>query len=341
MTLIGSPATDVTYYTVSDHRFFLGTVALFNSLRLTGNNGNLVVLDIGLAQNERESLLVHAQVVSPPPQIAGANPITLTPYPHFFAPSGTIVLIDSDILVTGRLDGILTSAREGKVCVYPDMPGARNRWFAEWEKTLRLRAPLRREVSVNAGFIALSTDRWPQLLERWWELCQLVPTDEIGGDGTAFNAGDQDALNALLMSEFPRSEVALLPEEDVAFAYHISLDDVDELRCSVNGQQKKILHFLDSPKPWQRSGWLRLASTDYIRLMRRVLFAPDVPLRLDPSEAPIWLQPTRIGRVSLGALGTANRVVVWSSRRTPGWVANRLRIARRRLARRLSTSGRP
>ena len=31
-----------------DHRFFLGTVALLNSLRLTGNVGELVVLDAGL-----------------------------------------------------------------------------------------------------------------------------------------------------------------------------------------------------------------------------------------------------------------------------------------------------
>ena len=333
----GRPATDVTYYTVSDHRFFLGTVALLNSLRLTGNEGDLVVLDAGLTQSERESLLAHAQVLSPPREIVG-NPLLMKPYPHFFAPSGTIVLIDSDILVTGPLDEILTRAREGKVCVYPDMPEVRNRWFAEWEKTLRLRSPLRREVSVNSGFIAFSTDRWPELLERWSELCRLVPADEIAGAGKMFNAGDQDALNALLMSEFPRTEVELLPEEDVAFAYHISVEDADELRCSVNGNQKRILHFLDSPKPWERSGWLRLASTDYIRLMRRLLFAPDVALRLDPSQAPVWLQPTRVGRFSLGVFGTANRVVVWSSRRTPDWVSERLRVARRRLARRLRTS---
>ena len=33
---------DVTYYTVSDDRFFLGTVSLLNSLYLTGNRGKLV-----------------------------------------------------------------------------------------------------------------------------------------------------------------------------------------------------------------------------------------------------------------------------------------------------------
>ena len=46
----------MTYFTVSTHRFFLGTVALLNSLRLTGNAGELVVLDAGLTPDERELL---------------------------------------------------------------------------------------------------------------------------------------------------------------------------------------------------------------------------------------------------------------------------------------------
>jgi hypothetical protein len=59
------PSPAVTHYTVSDHRFFLGTVALRNSLRLIGNGGEVVVLDVGLTATEREMLSDHATVFAP------------------------------------------------------------------------------------------------------------------------------------------------------------------------------------------------------------------------------------------------------------------------------------
>jgi hypothetical protein len=42
-----SAANGVTFYTVSNEPYFLGTVALLNSLRKTGNDGSFVVLDAG------------------------------------------------------------------------------------------------------------------------------------------------------------------------------------------------------------------------------------------------------------------------------------------------------
>jgi hypothetical protein len=48
---------EVTHYTVSDHRYFLGTVALLNSLSLTGTVGELVVLDAGLRPKQRNDLV--------------------------------------------------------------------------------------------------------------------------------------------------------------------------------------------------------------------------------------------------------------------------------------------
>ena len=70
----------------------------------------------------------------------------------------------------------------------------------------------------------------------------------------------------------------------------------------VGGRPAKLLH-LDNPKPWERSGWLRLGATDYIRLMRRLLFASDVPLSLDRSQAPLWLRPRLGGELTLRASG--------------------------------------
>ena len=60
----GTAQHDVTYYTVSNDPFFLGTVALFNSLHVTGNTGTFVVLDAGLTAAQRELLAPHADIVS-------------------------------------------------------------------------------------------------------------------------------------------------------------------------------------------------------------------------------------------------------------------------------------
>jgi hypothetical protein len=64
-------APDVTFHTVSDNAFFPETVALLNSLRLTGNNGPLVVLDHGLTQAQRERLAPLGTIVALPTEEAG------------------------------------------------------------------------------------------------------------------------------------------------------------------------------------------------------------------------------------------------------------------------------
>jgi len=124
-------APAVTYYTVSDNLFFLGTVALLNSLRLTGHAGELVVLDTGLTPSQRELLDEHATVFAPQMRV-DVHPVVVKTYAHLSQPSGTVVVIDSDMIVTGSLSHILALAREGKICAYPDVPAVRRRWFPEW-----------------------------------------------------------------------------------------------------------------------------------------------------------------------------------------------------------------
>jgi hypothetical protein len=322
------PAPAATFYTVSTHRFFLGTVALLNSLRLTGNTGQLVVLDAGLTSDERELLEAHATVFSPPGGTP-IHPVVMKTYAHLSQPSGTVVVIDSDMVVTGSLDHIVALAAEGQICAYPDTPEVRGRWFREWERTLELASPVRPDVYVNSGLVAFSTAAWPDLLERWRAACESIPPSEMWGSHSPFNAPDQDALNALLMSEIPREALALLPNSEAAFGGDVKVLDYDLLKCAVAGHPVKILHLLDSPKPWEPSGWLRLAGTDYARLMRRLLFASDVPLRLDPSHVPLWLQPSRRGELALRILGSLNRAVVRTAYKLPEALRTRLRQARR------------
>src|SRR6478736_1704220 len=122
----------VTYYTISEAEFFLGTVMLLNSLRLTGNHGKLVVLDVGLRPDQRALLERHADVVDIPVKIAG-TPGSMKPYPYLLGASGTVVFIDSDIVVTGPLDEALDLGRQGRIVATPAWTeDARNRWFAEW-----------------------------------------------------------------------------------------------------------------------------------------------------------------------------------------------------------------
>ena len=321
---------DATYYTISDAEFFLGTVMLLNSLRLTGNEGKLVVLDAGLNHGQRALLEGHTHVVEVPKKIAGA-PVSMSPYPYLVGASGTVVLIDSDIVVTGRLDEALALAREGRIVAAPAWTeAARNRWFAEWEPTLKLRAPLRREDWFHAGFVVLEVGCWPNFLERWWELNELVPAEQVFLENQPFNASDADSLNALLMSEIPRSALALLPEGAEAFGGHVTIEDVESLRCTLNGIPTRLLHYPDSPKPWQRRGWVRAGATAYAKLMRRLLFEPDVPLRLDPADVPAWWQPSLRGRIALRACAAANVTIGWLSRRLPDTGRNRLRDWRRK-----------
>jgi hypothetical protein len=336
-------AVHATYYTVSDANFFLGTVMLLNSLRVTGNKGKLVVLDVGLEPRQRALLKRHADVVDVPKRIAG-SPVSTKPYPYLLDATGTVVVIDSDIVVTGRLDEALDLAHKGRIVATPAWAEARNRWFAEWELTLKLRAPLRREEWFHNGFIVLEIDHWPNLLERWWELCELVPAEQAFLANQPFNAPDADALNALLMSEIPRSALALLPEGDEAFGGHVVIEDVQSLRCTLKGRPTRFLHYWDSPKPWQPRGWLRAGAIPYAKIMRRLLFAPDVPLRLQPADAPVWLRAGLRGRFAVMAFGLANWIVGYSARRLPQPTRDRLRrwgrqtIGRRKHSPSLSTT---
>ena len=162
-------------------------------------------------------------------------------------------------------------------------------------------------------------------------MCELVPANEAFTSGKPFNAGDADALNALLMSEIPHGASALLPEGAEVFGGDVVVDDLQTLASSVNGRRTTMLHYLDRPKPWERSGWLRIGKPGYITIMRRLLFADDVPLPLDPRRVPLWLRPTLAGAMTLRAVGAVNRAIVWSAYRIPDPLRDRARRLRRRL----------
>ena len=292
-------------YTLADSSYFVGLVALLNSLRLTGNRQELVVLDCGLSRRHSDLLREHAELVPLPPDVARRT-FLAKPYLHGIVPRGELVVyIDSDAVVTAPLDPILEIAARGRICLAPvDWPDKRHRHVAEWQQLFGLAARPREQIYVNAGFVALSAERWQGLLERWWEVCSSIP------DGVLFRgeidtnplwAGDQDALNALLMSEVPAGAVQLLPETAVVFPpdlERVDVGDLGRLECTIDGHPVSMLHYSWVPKPWEPRAWRRMhrpLRDAYVRMLPRILFGDDVPLALDRRDVPAWLRAGAIG----------------------------------------------
>jgi len=326
--------TAVTYYTVSDAGFFPGTVAMLNSLRLTGNDGELVIVDGGLSEDQRARLAPHARVERPPADAAGRG--------HMLKPSiaglhrdGVAVHLDSDIVVAGSLADVLERAAAGTVCVCPDHPDGLDRSFPEWAGIFALEAPLRPRTYVNAGFFAVGGELAARLLARWAEA-----TGRLDGRPAARTAADptwdtdQDALNALLMSEVADDQVVDLPDMVIPpELYRVKLVDRESAACTLDGRRLRLVHYTGLPKPWSRRGWTRSRGDAYTRLLPRLLFGADVPLRLDPDEVPPWLRASRLGAATLSTLGVANTSARALASLLPDRAEARLRELRARLAR--------
>jgi hypothetical protein len=308
-----------TVYTVTSRRYFPGTVALFNSLRLTGHSYPFVALDAGLKPEQRRLLEPHC-VIFEVPDSARSSPLLWKAFPKFLRPAGVVLVLDSDMIVTDSLEPVVVRAERGEICAVLDPD--KSRWHAEWQTYFDLGESLRREPYVNSGFLAFSTSCWPLLLQRWWTACQRIPSERVvpgrklrgappnaGADPIA--NGDQDALNALLMSEAPPGSVTVLPQENEAFVWDLpSLRLVDEasLRCAQDGHRKMLVHCNGDPKPWEWRAWPRIRAGAYIRLFVRSSLHDDVCVQLPRGSVPIWLRQGVASRVALATLETTHHL---------------------------------
>jgi hypothetical protein len=301
---------DVKFYTLCSDNFFLGLVGLINSLRLTGHHNELVVLDCGLTQSQRDILRPHCSVVALPDDLAGSHPYVLKPFPHVMNAQGLVVLIDSDIIVTRSLEPIFSLAREGKICAFP--ANALTRWIPAWKQLFNLEGEMRKQMCVNSGFVAFSTSSWPRLLERWWQACQRMPAHWQQVGHKRIIEGDQDALNAILMSEIPSEALEMLPEEEgptkVGLRKGVQVLDVSSLRCAYRGHTTRLLHSTGSPKPWQTGAWKAAQRNAYVRLLSRLLLGTDVAITIPSSELPIWLRAGTFASLSLAGLDIVTRL---------------------------------
>lgn len=324
-----------TFYTVADREFFPGLVALLNSLRLAGNDGPVVVLDSGLLPEQRRLLEGHVTLCSPPSQHVG-NPLLFKAFPFLLDPAGIVIVIDSDMLVTDALADVVEAAGRGQICLFTDETQD-PRWFPEWHEGFELRAPLRHGPSRNSGFVAFSTAHWPELLGRWWEACGRIPAAATRGRGAGWDQpfwdGDQDALNALLLSEIPTAAVSTWSQQVADLLMDVDVVDAATLRCSYHGAPARLLHHTGGPKPWRPEAWMRVQGNAYVQLLPRLLFGPDVELRLPPGEVPPWLRPGQPATVLLRLLTQGNRAARYAVARLSGRPLERAMRLRALLAR--------
>ncbi len=316
------------FYTMGDAGYFLGGVGLVNSLRLLGHREKITFLDLGLTPAQRDLLATECEVVQLPRE-EGIHPFIFQAFAHCLAPEGVVVILDSDIIVTARLDELVEAARAGRIVVFPESDRYVTRRFTEWRELFDLPLVPRVQPYVNSGFVGLAVDAHGGFLGRWWDECQRLarrdPSDEQRNVSTL---ADQDVLNALLMSEVAIDDIAFQdhrtsPMKPWELA-HTKVLDFDGIRCSHEGVATVLLHSTDTPKPWRREAMVELREGAYVRCLRRLLTGPDLAIRLPASEVPPWLRAGVSGALALRGLQLLTMT----------------RRVRRALVRRLGTGGR-
>jgi hypothetical protein len=157
--------------------------------------------------------------------------------------------------------------------------------------------------------------------------------------GTGFSdpfwGADQDALNALLMSELDPDAVYELPFLEApreTWLRKVEIVDLRTLECRLEGATSVVLHYTGKPKPWQPQAWMRVRAKAFERLLKRLLFEPDVSVSLTPKELPVWLQPGLLSLTILKALSAINSTVRFVVHLTSGRLRARLTKLRDRLS---------
>jgi hypothetical protein len=305
-----APHTQVRFFTLGDSQYFLGLVALVNSLRLRRHLEPITVLDLGLTSAQRHVLSKECELVDLP-AARTRHPYLLQPYASELDPSGVVVIMDSDLIVVGSLDRSITQAREGKIVVFRDVLD--QRWFAEWQTLFGLGRAPRKQQYVNSGFIALSTGHFPDFLDRWWAECEGLADRASArttvSDPTHF--ADQDALNALLMSEVGVDSIAFQPAHAEVAGYQLKETEVRDpktLTCIHHGHPVAVLHNSTQHKQWRVGDWKNLYPNAYLTCLRRTLDADDVAIRIPARELPVWLRSGIWGSASLRALYAVGRI---------------------------------
>jgi hypothetical protein len=286
------------FYCVANSIYFLGVVALVNSLRLVGHREPIYILDCGLTDDERRLLAAEARIVSAPIEAPPWLAKTIVPLRHR---AEVMVLLDADIVVTRSLDELVETAAAGRVVA---VEHGSDRHFREWGRLLGLSTP-RRQPYVSSSFVLLGRDPGGQVLALW---DRSQPRADLGESPFAtvspehgltldlrtdavedpFFFPDQDVLNTVLAAEFERERLVVLDRRLEAIPPFEGLRVVDErtLRCAYeDGLEPFAVHHLAS-KPWLKPTPFGV----YTQLFLRAVRGRDVAIRLRERDLPPHLR---------------------------------------------------
>jgi hypothetical protein len=283
--------TSATFYCASDSTNFPGAVGLLNSLRLKGHEEELVVLDAGLDQDDRELLDAHVRVVPPAEDVS--------PFFRKYAlprtEAAVHVIVDADMIITRRLDELIALAATGSVVAFED--NLVRRFRSDWGELLGL-GRLEPRPYVNGGLLFVPTEALPLLDAILARESAIDFSQTLYGGGPAnapFLYYDQDLLNAVLAGPASPEVVALAHQ----LAPHppfkrLTLVDERRLVCRYpDGTEPYVLHHVLA-KPWTA----HTRTNIYSSLLRRLLFAADVELQLQPERVPLRLRNSRAAAVA-------------------------------------------
>jgi hypothetical protein len=294
------------FYCVSDASYFLGAVAMVNSLRVLGHSEPIYVLDCGLTEAQRDHLSGGATIV---PASDDSPPFLHKTAAMRAHPAKVMVLIDADIIVTRPLGGLIERASDDRVVAVADRL---DRFVPEWGDLLGL-GPAHPRQYISSSLVFLGGEfGWNvvQLMDEAQHRIELEgaaysralePTrsgkSAIRGfnlDAGTFDASvldhpwcfaDQDVLNAVLSIEATLEQVEALDVRLVATAPFTGVRVVDEetLRCAYDdGTEPYALHHLFPVKPWLEPAIPGV----YSQLLMRLVHGRDVAVRVPNRELP-------------------------------------------------------
>ncbi len=315
------------FYCVADEGYFLGAVGMINSLRLHGQYEPILLVDCGLTAPQRELLSAETTIVPAPEGVAPYLLKTVAPSAH---PAGVMVLIDTDMIVTRSLGGLIEEAAQGRVIAFENDS---DRFVPEWGEVLEL-GPIRRRSYVSSGLVVLGGEPGAEVLlllddrQRQVEIERtFYGTDE---DSYPFTYPEQDVLNAILSARIDAADIVTLSKRLMPNQPFDGLGLIDErtLRCAYRDTLEPYVlhHFLY--KPWIEPMYHGI----YSRLLARCLVGEDLAVRVPMDQVPLRFRHGATARLERARVGIPD-LLGWKLRGAlPAALVRRLDERRRQRA---------
>jgi hypothetical protein len=294
------PTPPAAFYCVSSGEYFLGAVAMVNSLRLLGHSEPIFMLDCGMSPTQRELVSAEVKVVPAPDDSQPFLLKTIAPLRH---PAEVMVLIDADMIVTRSLADLIERASEGRAVAVEDRL---DRFVPEWGELLGMGTAHRRPY-ISSSLVFLGGSFGRRVITDVGEALSRIDmrgtaysgpergfhfesgTFEIAAMEHPWCFADQDVLNAVLSVEAAREQLQTLDPRLTAATPFTGVSVLDEqtLRCAYeDGTEPYVLHHVFPVKPWHAP----TIPGVYSQLLTRLLHGDDVAVRVPNRELPPHLR---------------------------------------------------